>query len=172
MFWVTKKNNLDLMIYYREKAFDKLNTKDALNDIVDSLPDNKIDDKISLLYESNKVTNISIKTPFGNTERKEVYDVTQQGGLFGSTLWSNSLDKIGKKSLVENKLLYTFKDKIKIPPLFFIDDTAGANKCGLKSLELNTFITTHVELKRLNFNVGTKTKASKCKKLHNGNKPE
>ena len=68
---------IDLQIYDIEKAFDKLNLKDTLNELVDDLPETLKNDKISLLYESNKVTKVSVKTPFGKMERVEVNEVVQ-----------------------------------------------------------------------------------------------
>ena len=67
-----------------EKAFDKLNLRETMNDIVDNLPDKKGNDKLALLYMSNKITNVSIKTPFGLTERSEYKEVVTQGGEWGS----------------------------------------------------------------------------------------
>ena len=49
-----------------------------------------------------------------------------------------------------------------------MDDVMGVSKCGIRALELNTFITSQIEMKRLNFNVGNSTKKSKCKNLHVG----
>ena len=56
--------------------------------------------------------------------------------------------------------------------LSYIDDIENASKCGLNSLENNTIITKLVETKRLNFNVGSTTKKSKCERLHVGKNNE
>ena len=104
-----KEESIDLQIYDIEKAFDKLNLKDTLNELVEDLPDEIKNDKISLLYESNKVTNVSVKTPLGNTKRIQVKEVVQQGGVWGPILCSKSLDSHGRKFLKEEKLLYKYK---------------------------------------------------------------
>ena len=69
------------MIYDIEKAFDAMWLEDSLNDIYDSLPEKKINDEISLLYESNKVNMVAVKTAVGLTERINIPLIVQQGGI-------------------------------------------------------------------------------------------
>ena len=47
------KSCLDIQIYDLVKAFDSLWLEDCMNDIYDSLPTKKQDDKLALIYESN-----------------------------------------------------------------------------------------------------------------------
>ena len=93
----------DVIVMDLEKAFDKLWLIDTLNDVTDSLPEAKINDKVALLYESNKKSRVAIKTPYGLTERTEIEEVVEQGGCFGCILCSNSIDKLGKKSLIRKQ---------------------------------------------------------------------
>ena len=161
---------VDMQVFDIEKAFDKLWIEDSLNDVVDNIPTEKANDKISILYEANKLTKVAVKTPFGLTERIAVKCICQQGGCWGPILCSNSVDCIGKKSIREDKNLYEYKKYVKLPFLSYIDDIYNISKCGLSSLESNACLTTQIELKRLNFNVGNNKKKSKCEVLHIGDK--
>ena len=58
---------IDIQIYDIEKAFDAMWLEDCMNDIVDTLPKDKQNDKISLLYESNKSNLVAVKTASGLT---------------------------------------------------------------------------------------------------------
>ena len=69
---------IDLQIY--DKFFDAMWLEDCMNDIVDTLPKNKQNDKISLLYESNKSNLVAVKTASGLTERVNIPCLVQQGG--------------------------------------------------------------------------------------------
>ena len=60
----------------------------------------------------------------------------------------------------------------KIPPLTYIDDILSMSKCGIEAVESNTFLTTKIEMKRMNFNVGGESKPSKCQKMHVGKRSE
>jgi hypothetical protein len=49
-----------------------------------------------------------------------------------------------------------------------VDDILGIGLCGNKSIALNTFINTHIEMKKLKFHTPNTTGKSKCHKLHVG----
>ena len=139
---------VDIQIYDLEKAFDALWLQDCMNDIFDTLPDHKRNDKISLLYESSKVNMVAVKTAAGLTQRINIPSIVQQGGTWGSMLCSNSLDTIGKKCRDRGEHYYLYKKTARILPLAFVDDLNGISKCGMESLALNTFINTQVEIPR------------------------
>ena len=163
---------IDIQIYDIEKAFDALWLEDCLNDIFDNLPDENRNDKISLLYESNRTNMVAVNTVFGLTKRINMPSIVQQGGTWGPILCSNSTDKIGQKCQERNKHHYLYKNTAKILPLGFIDDLSGISKCGIESIELNTFLTTQIELKKLKLHTLDKHGKSKCVKLHIGKKSE
>ena len=71
--------------------------EDCLNDIFDNTTSKNHNDKLSLLYELNKVNNIAVKTGVGLTDRENMPLLVQQGGTWGPILCSNSIDMIGKK---------------------------------------------------------------------------
>ena len=59
---------------------------------------------------------------------------------------------------------------MEVPLLSYIDDLNKIAKCGLNALESNIFITKQIEMKRLQFNVGSTNKKSKCQIMHIGSK--
>ena len=163
------ENCIDIQIYDLEKAFDALWLQDCLNDIYDTLPEHKRNDQISLLYESNKVNMVAVKTGVGLTERVNIPNIVQQGGTWGSMLCSNSMDTLGKKCRDRGEHYYLYKKTARILPLAFVDDLNAISRCGIESLALNTFINTQIELKKLKFHVPDSQGKTKCHKLHIGN---
>ena len=163
---------IDVQIYDLEKVFDVLWLEDCLNDIYDTMPKNKRNDKISLLYESNKVNQVAVKTAVGLTDRVNMPRVVQQGGTWGSMLCSNSIDTLGKKSRDRGEHHYLYKKTARILPLAMVDDLIGISRCGFESLGLNVFITTQIELKKLRFHVPDKNGKTKCHKIHIGKNHE
>ena len=59
---------IDIQIYDLEKAFDALWLEDCMNDAFDSLSVDKRDDKLALLYESNRRNLVAVNTAVGLTE--------------------------------------------------------------------------------------------------------
>ena len=162
---------VDIQIYDIEKAFDALWLEESMNDLVDTIPLNKQNDKIALMYEGNIKNLVAINTSVGQTERVNMPQIVMQGGTWGSILCSNSIDKIGRKCHETGENLYTYKNRVKILPLGMVDDLLCVSECGHKSVTLNTFLTTQGELKKLRFHVpDIITKKSKCHKLHIGKK--
>ena len=142
--------------------------EDCLNDVIDNIDKENQNDKISLLYESNKDNMVAVNTAVGLTDRINIPTVVQQGGNWGPILCSNSIDTIGKKCRDRGQLSYLYKNAVKILPLGFVDDLNGIAKCGNQSLSLNTFINTQIELKKLRFHTTDAKGKSKCHKLHIG----
>lgn len=52
---------IDISVYDLEKAFDALWLEDCLNDLYDTLPEDQHDDKLALVYESNRNNLVAIK---------------------------------------------------------------------------------------------------------------
>ena len=163
-----KEEPVDIQIYDLEKAFDTMWLEDCLNDIFDNTNTENHNDKLSLLYESNKVNMVAVKTAVGLTDRVNIPTVVQEGGNWGPILCSNSIDKIGKKCWEKGKHYYLYKNTAKILPLGFVDDLNGISKCGKDSLSLNSYINTQIELKKLRFHTADAKGRSKCHKLHIG----
>ena len=163
---------IDIQIYDLVKAFDAMWLEESLNDVYDTLPEDKRNDQLALLYESNKVNMVAVKTGAGLTDRTNIPCIVQQGGTWGSMLCSNSIDTIGKKCRNRGEHIYLYKKKARILPLAFVDDLNGISKCGKESLALNIFLTTQIELKKLKFHVPDKSGKTKCHKMHIGRKSE
>ena len=143
-----------------------------MNDLCDTLSEENKNDKIALLYESNRKNLVAVKTSVGMTERVNIPQIVQQGGTWGPVLCSNTVDTIGKKCRDRGELHYLYKNTVRVLPLAMVDDLNCISKCGLESIELNTFINTQIELKKLRFHVPDAKGKSKSHKLHIGKNKE
>ena len=164
-----EKSCIDVLIYDIIKAFDSLWLEDCMNDMFDSLPSEQRDDKLALVYESNKNNLMVVNTAVGLTDRVNVSRVVTQGGVFGSLKCSNSIDTIGKKCVNSGEHLFTYKKMVKIMPLSMVDDILAVSRCS-DSLAVNTFINTQIELKKLKFHTPDANGKSRCHVLHIGKK--
>ena len=99
---------MDLAIYDIEKCFDALWLEDCMNDLHDTLPSEFHDDKLALLYESNRNNLVAVNTPVSQTDRINIPLVVMQGGTWGPIKCSNSIDKIGKKCFESGNHLYKY----------------------------------------------------------------
>ena len=159
---------VDVTVYDVEQCFDALWLEDCLNDLYDSLPDSSCDDKLALVYETNVNNLVAVNTGVGQTDRVAIPRIVQQGGGWGPMECSNSVDTLGKRCRDRGIHSYLYKDMVRVLPLAMVDDVLGIAKCGNKSIELNTFINTHMEMKKLKFHTPDATGKSKCHKLHVG----
>ena len=163
---------IDIQIYDLEKAFDSLWLEDCMNDAFDTLGKSHRDYKVALLYESNKENLVAVNTAVGITRRVSIPKIVQQGGTWGPCLCSNSVDTIGKKIRDRGVPSYLYKGTVRVLPLAMVDDINAISKCGIDSVDLNTFVNTHIELKKLRFHVPDVEGKSKCHKIHVGGKKE
>ena len=134
---------LSLQIYDIVKAFDSLWVENCMNDLLDTIEDDRHDDKVATLYKLNETNMIKVKTPMGESEEFITNNIVQQGGNWGPVLCSNSVDKIGKNCVNNNKYCYIYKNAVKIPPLGMMDDLLCISKCGIESVELNAYMNTN-----------------------------
>ena len=79
---LSKKNkeSLDLQIFDYKQCFDSLWLEESLNDIYDG---GLQDDKFQLLYNTNQIVNVAVKTPVGKTIREPIYKAIIQGDVIG-----------------------------------------------------------------------------------------
>ena len=89
-----------------------------------------------------------MNTAVGITERVQIPKIVQQGGTWGPSLCSNSVDTLGKKCRDRGNLHYLYKNTVRVLPLAMVDDLLGISPCGIDSLELNTFMNSQIELKK------------------------
>ena len=159
---------IDIQVYDLEQAFDALWLEDTLNDLYDYLPEDSRDDKLALIYESNVENLVAVNTPVGQTDRVNIPTIVQQGSGWGPMECSVSMDKLGKKCKERGVHQYRYKGLVRLLPLACIDDLLGFAPCGNKSIALNTFINTHIEMKKLRFHTPALTGKTKCHKIHVG----
>ena len=88
---------IDIQIYDLVKAFDALWLEDCMIDAYDTLSSSKRDEKLALLFESNRDNLVAVNTAVGITSRINIPKIVQQGGTWGPCLCSNSVDTLGKK---------------------------------------------------------------------------
>ena len=122
----------------------------------------EVNDKLSFMYYENKESHVAINTPLGLTERCQIDNIEMQGSVLGPIKTAVQIDSLGKECMEKGENLYSYKKSVSVPPLSFIDDIAAFSKCGQKSLEMNAFLNTKIEMKKLEMN------RDKCKKMHFG----
>ena len=93
---------------------------------------------------------------------QRIEKIILQGDVFVPIECSVSVDTFGKECLADDKHLYLYKDKVKVPILAMVDDTLAVSECGYKSNMVNAFLNTKTNLKKLQF--GTE----KCYRMHVG----
>ena len=81
---------------------------------------------------------------------------------------SVSIDKLGRQCTQRRKHMYKYKDKVDVVALAIVDDLLGIAACRLESLELNTFINTQIETKKLRFHTPAPDGKTKYHKIHVG----
>ena len=144
-----KKNTggVDLGIYDIAKCFDKMWYRETANDIYKA---GVQDDKFILIANSNKQSQVAVKTPWGGlTNRIELKELEMQGTVISNIKCSVQIDSLGKDCLTESKGIYKYKDCISIPPLSMVDDVITVSSCGVDSIAVNAIVQAKVECKRL-----------------------
>ena len=94
---------VDIQIYNIENAFDGLWLEDCLNDVYDSVSPSMRDDKLALVYESNKKNMVAIKTAVGMTDRINIPNIVPQK-LAKIKAEEHSLDKFCEKKEKHSKI--------------------------------------------------------------------
>ena len=161
---------IDIQIYDVKQCFDALWLDDCLLDMYFSTPDSHHNDKLALIYNSNKENLVSVKSPVGLTERVNIPSVVMQGTTFGPMQCSNSIDSIGKKCVKRHEHLFSYRGLVKVPPLAMVDDLLAVSSCGFQSLAVNVFVNAQIEMKKLQFHTADSSGKSKCKVIHVGKK--
>ena len=156
------KSGVNLIIGDYKVCFDALSLPITTNDLFNAGIDNS---HLNLLYKSDETSNISIKTPFGKTERFLVKNTIPQGDVPAPFKCTTSVDSISEdQSLALENHLYQYKNKVKLPPFGMIDDQLIIAKCGLGSALASAHLNSMTNIKKLQFG------AHKTVKMHIGNK--
>ena len=99
----SKNKSLDILIVDYRQCFDSMWLDECANDLFQA---GVQDDNLALIYQANSINQVSVKTPFGKTERKNVEKIVLQGEVFGPLECSVSVDSFGKECLEQEKYLY------------------------------------------------------------------
>ena len=131
-----------LTFYDIEKCFDSLWLEDCIN----SLWENGVrDDMLFIIYMMNRHAQITIKTPFGDTDQIVCKNLVKQGTSLGPILNNCSPDKFCKES-------YDYQyGRVKIKSLEFVDDLADPNSDKNFAYESNLIIHNVQKEKRIKF---------------------
>ena len=151
--------------YFAEIVVPKVidDAQETMNDLYD-LGVN--DDKFALISALNDKCLVSVKTPVGQTEEFILKNIEMQGTVSAPLKCTGQIDSLGRNGYSSQSALYKYNQNCFVPILGMIDDTLGMSACGIDSVELNAFINTTIESKKLYFNT------SKCHKIHIGPRKE
>ena len=153
---------LDLLICDYKTMFDGLDVRTTLNDLYDN---GVKDDSFAAIYRLYENNNISIKTPVGLTERRQVdRPIITQGDCLGPILASSTVDTFGKECYQKDKHLYWYKNITPVSLLTMIDDVLALSLCGPQSTKIQEYINIKTGSKKLQFSTG------KTYQMHIGSK--
>ena len=156
-----KSEPVDIDVYDVHKCFDTMWLAESINDLYDNGIQN---DKLSLIYLSNKCAKFAIKTSSGKTNQISIEQKVMQGRVWGGLMCTTTMDKLCKLVYDNSSLLYKYRGHVLVPPLEMVDDVVTASKCGTTAITLNETVNTFIELKKL------KLSAGKCSQIHVGKK--
>ena len=108
--------DIDLVFYDLAQAFDSLWVPHMLVDLFE----NKVETNLNIIHEMSKKATISIKTPVGVSDSKEINETIMQGETISSIFCTSSMDKVLKDCPLPP---YKYRNEVDIPKLGFVDDT-------------------------------------------------
>ena len=144
------KQKVWFTFYDIEKCFDSLWLGDCLNSLWKNGVQNDI---FYLIYLINKRSDITVKTPFGDTYPFFAEEIVKQGTVLGPILNNCSLDDVCKEGKG-----YQY-GSIELKPFEFVDDIADPNRSKYDAQISSKVITRIQEFKKLKFS------SEKCKVL-------
>ena len=137
---------IDLVFTDVSDCFNALWTEKTLLDLHNNGVTNNL---LNLLNNLNEFANISIKTPVGVTEKKEIEDIIMQGETISSIACTSTMDRISKES---KKEIYKYRNTTTIPKMGYIDDLLDVNKCGKEIKEQHEFTSEELRKQKLHVN--------------------
>ena len=150
--------------------FDRLEVKTTLNNLyVNGVKD----DYFALIYKLYEKSYVSVKTPMGLTERRQVErPIITQGDCLGPILASSTVDTFGKECYKQKKHLYWYRDITPVSPLTMLDDVFALSLCGPESIQLQEFLNIKSGSKKLQYasdktyrmHIGPKRPGYRCEK--------
>ena len=140
---------IDLFICDYRTMFDGLDVKTTLNDLYDN---GVKDDNFTLIYKLYETSNVSIKTPMGLTDRRQVErEIITQGDCLGPILASSTVDTFGKECYSKQKHLYWYRNTTPVSPLTMLDDVFALSLCGPNSIQMQEFLNIKSGSKKLQY---------------------
>ena len=127
------KEGVDLVFYDVVQCFDSLWVHKTLTDLHSNGVTNNL---LNVLHELSRSAKVSVKTPVGVTEEKEVEDIIMQGETISSILCTNSMDVISKDCKLKP---YKYKKEVDVPKMGFVDDILDINRCGEETVKMNEY---------------------------------
>ena len=137
-----------LQIYDYSQMFDSINLQQALIDLFYNC--GVSDQTFSLLYEANKDIKMSVKTPFGLTDRQTVKSTVLQGETWGSLPASNQVDSIAREC-EKGGYNYKYKGELNLTSLGFVDDYMGITEANHSAQQMNVVFNVRTAEKSLQF---------------------
>ena len=103
--------------------------------INDLFKDGLINDKLCVIYYSNKNARIVIKTQSGMSEQFNIHENVMQGTVLAGLMCTCTIDKLGKLAYKDKSLLYKYINEVEVPPLEMVDYIITAIKCGKQVIQ-------------------------------------
>lgn len=128
------------------KAFDKMSLKHVLNDLWRCSVKGKI---WRTIYNINKHSNISIKTPMGSSPEFQIGEALKQGSVLASFLAAMHTDSLSQ--LFNNEGLGVMYGDLRINCLLFQDDIVKIETSNHKLNKANEFITQYQQMNLMEF---------------------
>ena len=124
----TSKKEVWITFYDTEKCFDSLWLEDCINSLWQCGVD---DDILYLIYLLNRKADITVRTPFGNTQSFKICNLVKQGTILEPILNNCSLDDICSEGHGQNM------GTVEIKAVEFVDDIADPNNGYFEALKSN-----------------------------------
>ena len=142
------------------KSFDSLDTKIVSNELFEAGVQS---DHLNLIYSSDSLSKVAVKTPVGITDRVDMEMIVSQGETIAPLKCTVTCDSIARKKdeyLAERQYLY--KGEVNVPILGMVDDQCDVANCGLDSALAASHLNCQTNISKLQFG------HQKCHVLHVG----
>ena len=153
-----KQSAVDVQVLDVEKCFDSLWLHECINDLYDA---GFVSDKLPLIFMENQNAQVAIKTGDKLSNRVSMKNIVMQGSVWGSTMCTTLMDKLGKLAYQNEDMLYRYRGKVAVPPLLMVDNILSIQKCT-NTIRVNAAINSFIETKKLNLGL------KKCSRIHIG----
>ena len=143
-----KYMNISLVTEFLDliKAFDKMSLKHVLNDLWRCEVRGKV---WRTIYQINKQSNISVKTPMGDSPEFKIGEALKQGSVLASSLAAMHTDRLAQ--MFDNEGLGVLYGELRINCLLFQDDIVKIETSNHKMNKSNKIITQYQQMNLMEF---------------------